>query len=140
MRQRRKLLAAPCRIVPVQLGKNDAGTACTFRHDCSPGIDDQTMTESLPATGVLTDLGRCNDPRQVLNRAGTQQSVPVRLSRWDRKGRRNGEKFGTGIGKASIQFRKAKVITDRDSTQSGNVTKRWMRIPLKNRSPWPRCR
>ena len=27
-----------------------------------------------------------------------------------------------------------------DSTQSGNVTKRWMRIPPKNRSPWLRCR
>ena len=73
------------------------------------------MAESLPTAGVLTHLSGGNDPRQILNRAGTQQSVPVRPSRWDRKGRRNCEKLSTGDGKASVQFRKAKVITDRDS-------------------------
>src|SRR3954453_19226032 len=64
---------------------------------------------------VLMHAGLCRRKHEtaVLDRAGAQQRVPMRLAGLSREGRRHREERRTGFSQSAIQRRKTYVVADR---------------------------
>src|SRR6266480_866856 len=84
-----------------------AGPGGPLRDDLAPGIDHHAVPVGLPAVRVLSALGRREHPREVFDRAGAQQRLPVRSPGGRGEGRGNeddvhGRERAIELGKAHV--------------------------------------
>ena len=73
------------------------------------------MAEGVAAVLVAPALRGREHERRVLDRAGAQQHVPVRLAGLLGEGRRAREEGRAGLGQRPVQRREAQVVADRQA-------------------------
>src|SRR6202012_5104426 len=80
MPQARYALACRLRLLRIDVGPNHAGLGAGLGENLAPWRNDQRVAVCAPAVGVLSALRRRNHEGAVLDSAGAQQNVPVRLA------------------------------------------------------------
>ena len=83
-----------------------------FGKDAAPGIDDQRMAERLAAVLVHPALRGGDDEGAVLDGAGAQQQMPVRLPGLAGEGGGHGQHFGAGQRLGAEKLREAQIVAD----------------------------
>ena len=112
MAQARQLGADAILSRKVKLSDGYALSIGTVGKDCSPRINDQRMTIGRPTRAVSSLLGSSEHEALVLDRPRTQEHVPVVLAGVQREGRWYAQHSGASRYQATIELRKAEVVTD----------------------------
>src|SRR5256885_656579 len=95
----------------VDAGHDHAGPGGALGDDLAPGIDHHAVPVRAPAVRVLASLGRGEHPREVLDRAGAQQRLPMRAPRGRGEGR--GNEDDVHRRERAIELGKAHVVAHR---------------------------
>ena len=97
----------------VDLGDDDAGLVMVgLGDDAAPRIDDQRMAIGLAAVLMHAALRGGDHEGAVLDGAGAQQHVPVRLAGLAGEGGGHGQHIGAGQRLGAEQLRKAQIVAD----------------------------
>ena len=92
-------------------GRCPRAVAVHAADDISPGISHERVAVVLnPRFRVGSALADTRDVAQVLDGPGSQENVPVRLTRGSCEGRRAEEEIGSRI--RAVQLREAKIVAD----------------------------
>ena len=83
-------------------------------HD-APGIDDRAVAPAIAPRQMLSHLRRRDHEAAVLDGAGAQQDLPVRLAGVRRESRRHEQDLGAAQRQRAIQLGKAQVVADAEA-------------------------
>src|SRR5262245_10229887 len=99
----------------VKISNNDGSMNAAFGNDLAPWRYDEAVAVGLATALVFAGLRGGQDKASVLNGAGADQHVPMRLAGRLGEGGGNGQEIGTGLGQGAIKLRKAQVIANRQT-------------------------
>ena len=95
-----------------------------FGQDAAPGIDDQRMAEGFAAVLMLAALRGGDHERAVLDGAGAQQHVPVRLAGLPGEGGGHGQHIGAGQRLGAEKLREAQIVADGEAEPADRQCRR----------------
>src|SRR6266576_5330761 len=111
--QRRHRPARGLDLRRIDLRQENAGLYAALGEHLAPGRNDQRVAIGLALVLMHATLGCGEHEAAVLDGAGAQQGVPMRLAGLSGKGGGLGEERGAAFGERAIQRRKPYVVADR---------------------------
>src|SRR5271156_2044403 len=116
--QCRQLAAHALLVLEIDRSDDDALLIGGAGNHASPRIDDHRIAVVAVAVDVGAELGRRDHISLVLDRAGAQQRLPMRLAGGEGERARDRDNLCAGKSEAAIEFREAKVIADAESDRA----------------------
>src|SRR5271170_5045637 len=116
--QCRQLAAHALLVLEIDRRDDDALLIGGAGNHASPRTDDHRIAVVAVAVDVGAELSRCDHIRLVLDRAGAQQGLPMRLAGGEGERARDSDNLCAGESEAAIEFREAKVIADAESDRA----------------------
>src|SRR5215470_1022101 len=99
----------------IKIGNYDGRMNAGFGNNFAPWRNDQAVTVGLPATLVLTRLGRRQYKAAVLDGPRAHEHAPMRFARGPRECRGNGQEIGPCLGQRTVEMRKTQIVAHRQA-------------------------
>src|SRR4051794_7928165 len=104
--------------IGIDIGRNHAGLSSCFSEHFAPRPYEHRVTISLAAIRVHATLCRRDHKGSALDRASSQQDIPVRLARGFGEGTWHREEGTARLREPAIELREAQIVADRQANSA----------------------